>query len=117
MAEDEPRGLVEAQQSFLVLQDQVVRADVVAVFRPAFDFRVDGMTVLVDAEISLVHVTAVCGAQPVEIAGTVIEAVLDEIMHATVVLLLEHVRVLAVQRFAVIVVLSVFRDLVDEEQA
>ena len=62
MAEDEPRGLVEAQQSFLVFQNQVVCADVVAVFRPAFDFRVDGMTVFVDAEISLVHVTAVCGA-------------------------------------------------------
>ena len=38
-------------------------------------------------------------------------------MHATVVLLLEHVRVLAVQRLAVIVIPSVFRDLVDEKQA
>ena len=38
-------------------------------------------------------------------------------MHAAVVLLLEHVRVLAVQRLAVIVVPAVFRHLVDEEQA
>ena len=112
MAEDEPRGLFEAQQAFLVLQNQVVCADVVAVLRPAFDLRVDGMAVLVDAEISLVHVTAVRGAQPVEIAGSVVETVLDEIMHAAVVLLLEHVRVLAVQRLAVIVVPAV-----DEEQA
>ena len=117
MAEDEPRGLFEAQQAFLVLQNQVVCADVVAVLRPAFDLRVDGMAVLVDAEISLVHVTAVRGAQPVEIAGSVVETVLDEIMHAAVVLLLEHVRVLAVQRLAVIVVPAVFRHLVDEEQA
>lgn len=113
----EPRGLVEAQQAFLVLQNQVVCADVVAVLRPALDLRIDGMAVLVDAEVPLMHVATVCGAQPVEIAGSVIETVLDEIMHATVVLLLEHVRVLAVQRLAVIVVPAVFRHLVDEEQA
>lgn len=71
----------------------------------------------VDAEVPLMHVATVCGTQPVEVAGPVIETVLDEIMHAAVVLLLEHVRVLAVQRLAVIVVPSVFRYLVDEEQA
>ena len=63
------------------------------------------------------RVATVCGAQPVEIAGPVIETVLDEIMHATVVLLLEHVSVLAVQWFSRVIVSAIFRDLVDEEQA
>ena len=78
VAEDEPGRFAEAQQAFLVLEDEFVRADVVAFVRAAIALGIAGMAVLVVAEVAVVHVLAPCGAQPVHVAVAVVHAPFEE---------------------------------------
>ncbi len=56
MREDEPSGLREGQQPFLVLQDQVVGVNIVRIDRPgAYGGVLQPVRLLIDREITVVR--------------------------------------------------------------
>ncbi len=78
MAEDETHWFVEAQQTFLVAQNEVIRAFVIADILSAFDPGIGQVLVLVHAEVTRMHAVHIAqrAAQIVEIAGVVAQAAL-----------------------------------------
>ena len=111
MRKDEPRRLVERQQSFLVFEDEVVCGDVVA-FSFAICFGVDRSS-LVDRKIALVRVFDVDRFEIFDIGRFVYAVVFVE---DGVILFFEHDAEIAEQLVALLVVLAIVFDFVDEEQ-
>ena len=116
VGEDEPCRLVKGQQSFLVLQNQIVGRNIVGEFAATLELAVHAVPgFLVDAEIALMY--------PAYIAAGGFEIFLiRRVKHRNVlvqnskILLLKHHAVFAEHLVAVFVVLAVLCHLVDEEQ-
>ena len=116
MGEDKPGGFLEGKQAFLVFENQVISGDILGKFAAALNLAVySAPGLFVDAEIALVNVSRLPAkvAKILLIRGIFQRQIFVQDME---ILLLKHLTVFTQLFVAVLVVLTVFGHLIDEEQ-
>ena len=113
--ENEAHRIVEAQQQLLILQNQLIRRDIVALVAAALEAAVYLASLLVDAEVARMRLGGI-GATLFQVAD------IGRVKHSDVVVqhgdifLLEHLAVLRVDLIALLVIPAILCHLVDKEQ-
>ena len=113
MGEDESCRLIETQQAFFVLQNQVVSRDVVRCILAAFHLTINRMAFLVDGEIAVVYL---CSRETTQVSLIIVLKQSQVFVQIAIVFILKHLPQRTLHLVPVRVIALVVGHLVDEEQ-
>ena len=116
MREDEPCRFLETQKSLLVFENKVIGGNIVGEFATAFQFAINtSASLLIDTEITSVDSrNIVAGGAEILLVSIVEHS--QMLVQNTDIFLLEHLAVLTEHLVPIFIVLTVFCNLVDEEE-